>query len=363
MKPIPLHYVWTYNDVDRRFWHENLADWLPRRIFDAHVHLNLPAHRVRPMTGQMRRQYWVNEVAEPMDAATAERCDTIVLPGREVAHLAFGWPTLAFDVDAQNQYVRAECVKRAWPCLSILDPRWPAERVAGEMEVPGVIGLKPYYSMIGYSPETRDEYIESSIFDFLPHHVLEVLDARGAWVTLHVPKADRLGHPANVAEIREIRRRYPRVVLVIAHLGRSYTLPHAEESLPQLADDGGLYFDVSAVLNGQVLRLAIETLGPRRLLYGTDNPVFYMRGRRQWHGRSYVNRTNYPFYFNKEREAPQIEASYTLYMYEALKAIRGACEDLQLSRQDVEAIFFTNARRLVDSVLSGKASWGESDGA
>ena len=234
--------------------------------------------------------------------------------------------------------------------LACIGPDWPLDEVARLLDLPRVKGVKVYYAMIpGQDPNTRDSHLEASIFDFLPHGQLELLNRRRAWVTLHVPKADRLGHPDNISQIKEIRRRYPDITLVIAHLGRSYTLPHAEESLPKLADDEGLYFDNSAVLNPDVHRFALETLGPGRILYGTDNPVFYMRGIRQWDGRKYVNRTNYPFHFNRDREPPEVEAKYTLMMYEALLAVKKACRTLGLGRPDVEAIFHDNARRLIDS--------------
>lgn len=353
MKPVPLYHVWQYTDVDRRFWQEHLEDWVPSQVFDAHTHVNEPELRVGQMTDQMRRQYWVNEVAEPIGADDAARCYGLVFPGRELSCLAFGHPSLDYDVRASNARLQAACVERGWYRLAVVGPDWPVEEVAAELDLPNTLGVKVYYAMIpGQDPNTRDKYLEASIFDFLPHRQLELLDEQRAWVTLHVPRADRLGHPANIAEIREIRDRYPRIVLVIAHLGRSYTLPHAEESLPQLAGDEGLYFDNSAVLNPEVLRFALETLGPRRILYATDNPVFYMRGRRQWHGRTYVNRTNHPFHFNRDREPPEVEAGYTLYLYEALRALRGACDDLTLERQDVEAILYGNARRLVDCVLA-----------
>jgi predicted TIM-barrel fold metal-dependent hydrolase len=351
MQPAPLYYVWDYTDVDRAFWAEHLEGWLPRRILDAHTHITNPAHRLEPMTDQMRRQFWVNEAADPIDAPTARRCIRSVFPGREVTCVAMGSPSLAFNVEAGNEYVRAECLASDWHALAVLVPQWPAERVAAELEKPGVIGLKPYYALIGRDPTTRDRYQEAGIFDFLPHHALEVADERGAWITLHVPKADRLGHPDNIREVRELRRRYPNVTLVIAHLGRSYTEPHAREALPAFADDPGLYFDISAVLNPAVLRLAFELLGPGRLLYGTDNPVFYMRGRRQWRGRAYINRTSHPFHFNKEREAPEVEARYTLFMYEALKAIKDVCGAMGYGRAEVEALFHGNAARLVARVL------------
>jgi len=358
MDPVPLYYVWNYTDVDRAFWAEHLEGWLPKRIIDAHMHVSNAALRKEPMTEAMRRQFWVNEVADSMDAPTARRCMETVWPGREVTCVALGPPSLAFDVEASNEYVRTECLASGWHALSVLIPQWTAERVDEELARPGVLGLKPYYSLIGRDPNTRDRYQEASIYEFLPHHVLEVADERGAWITLHVPKADRLPHPDNIREVKEIRERYPNIVLVIAHLGRCYTEPHAREGLPPLLDDPGLYFDISAVLNPDVLRLAFELFGPERLLYGTDNPVFYMRGRRQWKGRRYINRTNYPFFFNKEREAPEVEARYTLYMYEALRAIKGVCEDLGLERDAVRAVFHDNAERLIRRVLDAKEAAG-----
>jgi predicted TIM-barrel fold metal-dependent hydrolase len=351
MEPVPLHHVWSYTEVDRDFW-QHLAGWLPRRIFDAHTHVNEPEFRREAPTEAKRRQYWVNEVAEPIGAAAAARCHEIVWPGREFSCLCFGIPELDYDIDRSNARLSAECARRGWYCLAVVCPQWSAERLAEELRRPRVVGVKPYYAMISHDPATRDKHLEASIFDFLPHHQLEVLDQRRSWVTLHVPKAERLGHPANIAEIRQLRRRYPRVQLVIAHLGRCYTLPHAEEALPQLADDPGVYFDSSAVMNAEVHRFALATLGPGRILYGSDNPVFYMRGRRQYVGRTYRNRTSYPFFFNQEREPPEVEANYTLYMYEELAALRWACEQLGLGPAAVEALFHGNAQRLLAVALA-----------
>jgi len=351
----PLYFVWNYTEVDRVFWEEHLENWLPRRLIDAHTHVADPAHRLRPMTEAMRHQYWVNELLEPIDAPAAERCHQTVFPGREFGCIAFGMPDLDFDLDAANAYLQRECPKRGWHSLAVVPPDWTQEKVALLLDAPGVIGIKPYYSLISRNADTRDAHLEASIFDFLPRHILEVANDHGAWITLHVPKAARLGAPANAREIREIRRRYPDVVLVIAHLGRCYTEPHALEALPQFADDPGLFFDTSAVLNPACHRIALEQFGSQRVIYGSDNPILYMRGRRQYRDRSYINRTNYPFFFNQEREAPEIEAKYTLFMYEDLRAIKQACEELGISeRRQIEAIFHDNAARLVGPILQRK---------
>jgi predicted TIM-barrel fold metal-dependent hydrolase len=355
MNPTPLYFVWNYNDTDRAFWAEHFENWLPRRMFDAHTHIFDARFRLEPMTEVMRRQYWVNELLEPIDAPTAERCYQTVFPGREFNCLAFGMPDLDFDIEGGNTYVQQESARRGWHSLAVILPQWSQEKVAALLDAPGVIGVKPYYSLISLDRETRDRHLEASIFEFLPHHVLEVVNDRHAWVTLHIPKAARLGHPDNVREIREIRRRYPNIALVIAHLGRCYTEPHALEALPQFADDPGVYFDSSAVLNPACHRVALQHLGPRRILYGSDNPVMYMRGRRQYHERAYVNRTSYPFHFNRDREPANIEARYTLFMYEDLRGIKLACDELGIvAREEIEMIFHANADRLIAGILDRK---------
>ncbi len=347
---ITLHSIFTYTDVDRAFWETHLEEWVPAQLIDSHIHIADPRFQIETITEEMKRQYWVNELSDMQDATTAARCLKILYPGREVSCVAFAFPSLGWDIEGANLDLSHEATHRGWHTLAVIRPTWVPEQVEQYLKMPRVIGVKPYYMLLGYDRWTRDRYLEASIFDFLPHSQLEVLNQYGAWITLHVPKADRLGHPANLSEILEIRRRYPHIKLVIAHLGRCYTEPHAREGLLPLAEDPGLYFDNSAVLNPAVHRLALEHIGYQRILYGTDNPVFYMRGRREWQGRTYINRTSHPFYFNTNRESPEVEATYTLYMYEALKALKQACQELGLGTHEVQEIFAGNAQRLMETL-------------
>ena len=101
----------------------HLESWLPPRIFDAHTHVNEPRFQLEEMTEQKRRQYWVNEVAEPIGAADAARCHQIVFPGREVSCLAFGFPFLDFDIEGSNASLQRECVPRGWYRLAVVGPQ------------------------------------------------------------------------------------------------------------------------------------------------------------------------------------------------------------------------------------------------
>jgi hypothetical protein len=350
MPSIALHHVWQYTDFDRDFWREHLESWLPQRIFDAHTHITEPKFRLETMSEEKRRQYWVNEVYEPIGAENTHHCGKVLYPNRDFSCLAFGDPLLEIDIESNNDHLERECEKFGWQKLAIVLPQWTADRVARELDQPRTKGFKVYYSLIENDPISRDKHLEASIFAFLPHHQLEVLNDRRGWLTLHVPKADRLSHPDNIREIKEIRRRYPQVKLVVAHLGRNYVLPHAETSLPQLADDEGIYFDLSAVFNPEVLGYAFKLIGPKRLIFGTDHPIFYMRGRQRWYGTKYVNHTNYPFHYNTKRESPANESKYTIFTYESLFAIKQAAEATGLNREDVEAIIHGNAERLLAAI-------------
>jgi hypothetical protein len=176
---------------------------------------------------------------------------------------------------------------------------------------------------------------------------MAVVEKLGLILLLHLPRPGRLKDPANLAELKEIAREFPRLTLVIAHVGRSYCPSFALEGLPALKDCPSFLYDIAAVLNPDVLAFALRELGPGRILWGTDFPILFLRGRQEWRGDKYVNLTAQMFMWNVERRPPQEEARYTLYVYEQLRALREACERVGVSREGVESIMHLNAVQLL----------------
>jgi hypothetical protein len=130
----------------------------------------------------------------------------------------FGKVSRAYDVEACTNYVVEECKKRDWPYLYVTRPEWTAEEFEQRVLASGAKGAKVY---LNFSPM----YIPSNeirIFDFIPHHQLEVLNQHGWVLMLHIPRAGRLGDPVNIAEMIELNRKYPKVKTIIAHIGRAY---------------------------------------------------------------------------------------------------------------------------------------------
>ncbi len=345
------HPYFELNDVDRRFWGERIEPWLPERVIDAHRHVNLAEH-LGPDVPSVGPPKFPDEIAGPESIELARDAYRDLLPGREVEFLCFGSPRTNGLFEANNAYLSAGLAGSGSAALALTPPTWDQETLLAQLRQPGIIGAKPY-ERLDPNWDGRDV----SVFDFMPHHQLEVLNDLGAWLTLHLPRAERLADPANIAEVLEIRRRYPNIALVIAHLGRSYSGYYARAGFPPLADDPGILFDTSAVLNPAVLAMALDRFGPERLMFATDQPIFYMRGRRTWSGNKYVNLISDDYSWNTDRQPPEVEAGYTLSVYEMIAALGDTIRAMGYLEDTVEDIFQGNARRLMDETLAKKAGW------
>jgi hypothetical protein len=345
------HPYFELQDVDRAFWAERIAPFLPDRIFDAHRHIALPEH-LDPVSPERRQRDWTFEVARHESLEEAAVGYAQLFPDRSVSCLAFGYPHRECHLEDNNTYLADGLAGTGSAVLALTSPTWAAEDVARWLRQPGVIGIKPYQDLIpGFDGE------DVSVFDFCPHAHLEVVNEVGGWLTLHLPRRERLADPDNIAEVLDIRQRYPRLVLVVAHIGRSYAGRFAREGLPALSRDEGILFDTSAVLNPAVYALALDRLGPQRLLFGSDFPILYMRGRQRWEGDRYINRTSGTYTWNVSREPPEVEATYTLYVYEAIAACVDTCRALGFDDAALRAIFHDNARAIVDRLLAEKVAW------
>ncbi len=329
------------NDVDRDFYARHLKDFLPARIFDFHAHVGEARH-FQPLSLQRLKANWALECGYILPFDDLREGYARLFPHSEVRQLCFGFPIQEARLDNLNDYVAERIARRDTFGLYISSPGEPPDDLRRRLLKGGFSGLKPYPDLVRGKAEA-----DVSVFDVVPREHLAVAEDLGLLVLLHLPRPARLKDPANVAELKEIARNFPRLKLVVAHVGRSYCISFAREGLPALSDCANFLYDISAVLNPDVLEFAIRELGPSRILWGSDFPILFLRGRQEWRGDKYVNFTSQPFMWNIERRPPAEEAQYTLYAYEALRALRAACERTRLSREDVAKIMYSNAMELM----------------
>jgi hypothetical protein len=230
-------------------------------------------------------------------------------------------------------------------CLCL--PQWSAQRLEREIREGGFLGAKVYLTL---SP--ADIPVDQiRIFDFLPHQQLEVLNERGWIVMLHIPRCGRLRDPVNLADMLEIDRRYPKARVIIAHVGRAYCPEDGGDAFAVLRETKHLLFDISANTNAAVFEQIIRTVGPRRILFGSDLPITRMRMRRICEQGNYVNLVPKGLYGDvsddkhmREVEGAQAEA-LSFFLYEEIDAFRRAAQATGLTPADIEDVFHGNAVR------------------
>ena len=340
--------LFDVKDVDRRFCREKLQGFLPDRIIDVHTHVWLKSFRRAAPTG--RAVTWPLRVAEQSPIEELVETYRLMFPGKAVTPLIFSFvESHEDDFAAANAYISRAAREHGLPALVFASPQWSAERLEQEIRDGGFLGAKVYLTL---SP-AHIPADEIRIFDFLPHHQLEILDRHGWIVMLHIPRSTRLRDHVNLADMLEIDRRYPNARVIIAHVGRAYCPEDVGDAFAVLAQTQRMLFDISANTNAAVFEQLIRAVGPRRILFGSDLPVTRMRMRRICENGNYINLVPRNLYGDvsddkhmREVDGEQAEA-LSFFLYEEIDAFRRAAQATGLTPRDIEDIFFGNAMRLI----------------
>ena len=337
-------------EVDRAFYAKRLRDWLPDKIIDIHTHVWLRRFKERKEPGAKARTVsWPSMVAEENPVEHLIETYKLMFPGKSVTPLMFAGLVGQKHFNAANDYVSRCSRKYEFPALIFSNPCWSARKFESGIEAGGFLGAKSYLTMAPACLPTA----EIRIFDFFSHHQLEVLNRHGWVMMLHIPRNLRLRDPVNLAQMLEIEKRYPDIKLIIAHVGRAYCPEDIGNAFRILAKTKKMCFDISANTNAETFRQLLETVGPKRILFGSDMPITRMRTQRICEKGFYVNLVPKGLYGDvlgdkHMREVNEQEASrLTFFMYEELDAFRRAAHAVKLNAWDVEDVFYNNARQIL----------------
>ena len=344
----------TLTPLDQDLIERRINGFVPDRIYDIHSHLltrgkELPPHLCQEHLG------W-KEYAAAIHS---------LLPGRQLNGLCFGFPTRNNDRAAINQWIAKEIgsnddqeLNRALVLVSPEDEPKEVERLlAGGT----FIGLKPYHCYAPFADTTQ-----ATLEDFVPEWMWEICDAHEGVLMLHIMKDGASADENNLSALRRLCRRYPRARVILAHIARSFSYRTAREGLPQLSDVENLWLDTSAVTESETFRCALETFGPRRILFGTDFPISHLRGRCVATGSDSFSW----FYADNSGVAGNngAKGNMTLIGIESLLCLREAAEDAGLAEAEIQDIFLHNALRLLaphlptdqlSPAVSGPQLWRE----
>lgn len=333
----------TATKYDSKVYAEQLADFLPDKIVDAHIHLWEP----KAKEGYARSANlvtWPELVAPDCTYEDLMASYDTMFPDKRVYPVLMTTPTCHLHFG--NPYVLEKAKKNNLPALYCIKPETPLEEIR-QAFADGFCGVKPYLNFApSYIPAK-----EIRIYDFITPAQFELMNELGGVVMLHISRDGRLADPVNIAQLMEIDERYPNAKVIVAHIGRAYTAESLGNAFDTLKHSKNLYFDFTATTYEPAITACLEAVGSKRLMFGSDMPITKMRMYRITENGTYINvvpRGLYGDVSNDPHMRESDEENITTFMYEELLAFKKAAEKLSLTRQDVSDIMFNNAVKLFD---------------
>lgn len=338
-----MHYVdaLTPRDVELA---ARLADFVPAEVYDIHTHPHHPDH-FAPGAWKFLQGL------PPLGPAAHRHALQRYLPARTIHGLYFGMPQKTADQPAINRWV-AEQVTAEGTALSrallLASPADNRDDVATALRSGRFCGLKVYHCYSG-----RTDTMNATVEEFAPDWMWELLHETRGVLMLHIVRDGAMIDPANQKSLRRLCRAYPQARLILAHIARSFNYRNARDGLRFLADLDNAVVDTSAVTESEAFRAALEILGPRRVLWGSDFAVSELRGRCVTTGGFFF--WLHPELLRTDHVAPT-STDMTLIGVESLLCLREACTDAGLTQGDINDIFLNNALRTLAPHLPAEAA-------
>jgi len=331
-------------DLDRRIWEEELADFVPRRVFDVHTHIYRWDHYLDANKNQGPYHALLGTTFGNATWEFANACERMLMPGREVHRLSFPFPfPHPCDFDGANRFLAEQLQGDPQSAgLLLVHPGMSADFVEEQIERHGFLGLKPYrfYAKSGDAVNCR-------LIDFLPEHQIAVADRHGLIIMMHLSKRDAIADPENIHDILWLCEEYPNARWILAHCARSYSSWAIEKAAKQLRGLVNVWYDTSSVCESDAMDALYQGIGADRVMYGSDDiPVGVLRGKYIAFGYAwaYLSETNHTLGLS------HCESRMTFTRYEQLRAMRRAARRLGMTRQQNEALFHDTAVGLIESV-------------
>jgi hypothetical protein len=343
--------LFEVTDYDRHVYEEELRDFLPDEMIDDHCHVWLyelsSIGKVKPGEN-LRTVSWPFLIAKDNSIEDLMESYRLMFPGKKVTPLFF--PSTNRDTAvACNEYCRQCSQKTGYPALYYSLPEQRGDEIEEKIRNGHFLGLKSYLNL---APEYIPEQ-EIRIFDFFPKYQLERIDKLGGIVMLHIPRPGRIKDPVNLAQMLEIEHEFPNIRLIIAHIGRAYSKGDIGNAFEVLSETKNMKFDITANTSSYSMTKLLETVGPNRVLFGSDLPILRMRMRRIEENGTYINLVP-PGLYGDTRTDPHLREvseeegkKLTFFMYEEIRAFKEAAHNVGLTKDEVARVFFNNAKDLI----------------
>lgn len=328
------------------YYRDEIAPALPPAVLDFHTHVWTAANwKEKPWESDAAGgKYMVSETFYPPEQLVAD--GAACFPDRRYEAVCFGYPTPAADWAKDTAYVAraASEHKGLWP-LVLAGPALGVsrERYEQALDGGGFYGFKVFLNWYG------DAYGNLTVQEMFGPVELALMNERRLVVTLHVPRRGRLADPEIQSGVKWLAGECPQAQIVLAHCGRCYLPGEMKAALGCLRGLDNVWMDTSMVMDPVVIQMAINEIGPKRLLFATDFPVAGMHGRRVRVHDHWVD-VVLPGYPPSAYRVSGDNFAAGPMAWEIVLAIRWAAELCGISGRERDGIFHDNGKALLARV-------------
>jgi len=340
-----------FTKEDLKIFKEEFENFLPEKVYDFHVHLwAKDFYNSKISKNRMKQNPFLDPEIVQFTYKTFKDITKKLFPGKEYRGLFFGFPIKEINLEKNNRYISEINTKNN--NYGLFMPKPDLQEVPADFFKNGFIGFKPYPDLLDFSePDDFSKLdIDVGIFDFISEAVLEFCQGYSLILLIHIPRKGRLNDKRNIEEIKVIGKRYPKIKIILAHAGRSYCYSDIKDSINYLKELKNLYVDTAMINSFSVNKVLLEELGPERVIYGSDLAVAALKGKN-------IDINNRHYFVTKNPKAWSLSSSemelnnLTFFIYEIIRAIKVAVKSLNLGKEDIENIFYLNAKRLIENII------------
>ena len=337
-------------------WSKELKDWVPDEIFDAHVHIGLEEF-VGEISSE-RAQVALTTYKELKWEDISEFYKKLYSGKKVTGLFAFGFPLREVNKEKANEYI-ANIMKNDNRVKGLLLSHPKDAKVTisqyEEFLKNGIrfYGAKPYFDFLG-----KSNY-ESTMPEFIPDDLLKFLNSESMVLMLHTSGIG-MSDIDNQNYVKTISGKYPKVKIILAHMGR-YVDPRQflEFMKSDVLDCPNVYLDMSFVANNDVYKATLSKKAYwKKLIFASDAPFGLMTGMEfpsegPDPGTIIITRDEY-VWSDKEllKRFNDLRNTLTYSTYHTIKAFKDVVDSLNLPNDELELlkndVFKDNAARLLN---------------
>ena len=328
------------NDLDRCIWQEELDEFVPQEIYDTHTHVYDLHAQLKQVPDQLNKisQLWLDWPL--VGWRTLDKANELLLPGRRVHRICFGNPLLLGPLSQANEFTAQQVAADPESIgLMLVRPDMTPDELIAQAQQYGLRGVKPYrmHSITGDVDECR-------ITDYLPEKQIAAANNLNMIIMLHLSKSQAIADPENLEDLERLAHAYGNIKWVLAHCARSYYDRPLLKAADRLKNIPNLWYDISSVCDSDAMDALLAIAGPDRVMFASDDiPVGITRGKYITFGHAWAGLHEANHSFNLSACDPRM----TFNLYESLRALRRAARRHNYGPQEIEKLFYHNARQLI----------------